>query len=80
MTPAERQRRHRGHTALCKYCGRPGERLNGIGYVDEGKEPKQFYVCLSCLIAALALYKKSRNADFAHHERMAESNRRMPAC
>jgi hypothetical protein len=31
--------------------------------------PKQLFVCRHCLIAALAMYKKSRSADLAHHER-----------
>jgi hypothetical protein len=60
MTPAERQRRHRGHTEVCKYCGKPGEQIKGIGYADEGEEPKQLYVCRRCLIEALGLYKRSR--------------------
>jgi hypothetical protein len=66
MTPAERQRRRRGRSGLCKYCGKPGERLNGIGYADENEEPKQLYVCRACLLAALAMLKKSRNADYAN--------------
>jgi hypothetical protein len=66
MTPAERQRRHRGRTALCKYCGQPGQRLNGIGYVDEDEKPRQLFVCRVCLLSALGLYKKSRSADYAN--------------
>jgi hypothetical protein len=59
MSAAERQRRHRGHGELCKYCGKPGLRLNGVGYVDEGEEPRQLYVCRHCLLQALALYKQT---------------------
>jgi hypothetical protein len=59
MTPAERQRRRRGHIEVCRYCGKPGQRLNGIGYANENEEPKQLYVCRGCLMAALALYKQT---------------------
>jgi hypothetical protein len=38
MTDAERQRRHRGRTKLCKYCSQPGQRLNGLGYASENEE------------------------------------------
>jgi hypothetical protein len=79
MTGAERVQRYRlKHASVtkhneiqekgpCKYCSKPGEQIKGIGYADEGEEPKQLYVCQACLIAALALYKKSRSANLARH-------------
>jgi hypothetical protein len=67
MTDAERQRRHRGRTKLCKYCNRPGQRLNGLGYASENEEPKQLYVCKRCLFEALDLYKSHR-ADLVYEQ------------
>jgi hypothetical protein len=67
MTDAERQRRHRGHAGVSKYCGKPGEQIKGIGwYADGDEKPRQLYCCRSCLLAALGLYKQSRNADYAN--------------
>jgi hypothetical protein len=66
MSPAERQRRHRGHIGLCKYCGKPGQRLAGIGYVDENEVPRQIYVCRRCIIEALGLLKQMAEAARQH--------------
>jgi hypothetical protein len=69
MTAAERQRRHRGHSKLCRYCNQPGgQPINGVGYANEGQEPRQLHVCRKCLIEALSLYKRMAASVGTSHD------------